>query len=354
MNAQHDNLIAGEWTKGKATAPTSIPPTWPTSSPSTPRAMRAMSTPPSRPPRPRFPPGPPAASRRAATRWTRSAPRSSRARKSSARCWRAKKARPSPKASAKPRAPARSSSSSPANACACRARLLPSVRPGIGVEITREPVGVVGLITPWNFPIAIPAWKIAPALAFGNCVVLKPADLVPGCAWALAEIISRSGIPPGVFNLVMGRGSVIGDALVNHPGIHAISFTGSVGVGRASPMPCVHEPQEGAARDGRQEPAGRAGRRRPGTGRRAQRAERLLFDRPALHRVQPPDRHRRHLSEVHRGDEGAHGEDQGRRRAGGGHRHRPGLEPEPARAGPELHRDRPGAKAPRWPPAASA
>ncbi len=108
---------------------------------------------------------------------------------------------------------------------------LPSVRPGIGVEITREPVGVVGLITPWNFPIAIPAWKTAPALAYGNCVVLKPADLVPGCAWALAEIISRSGIPPGVFNLVMGRGSVIGDPLVAHPGIDAVSFTGSQSVG---------------------------------------------------------------------------------------------------------------------------
>ncbi|CAN5372575.1 aldehyde dehydrogenase family protein [soil metagenome] len=117
--------------------------------------------------------------------------------------------------------------------------LLPSVRPNIGVEITREPVGVVGLITPWNFPIAIPAWKIAPALAFGNCVVLKPADLVPGSAWALAEIISRSGIPAGVFNLVMGRGSVIGNALVGHPGVHAISFTGSVGVGRAIGIQCV-------------------------------------------------------------------------------------------------------------------
>ena len=117
--------------------------------------------------------------------------------------------------------------------------LLPSVRPNIGVEITREPVGVVGLITPWNFPIAIPAWKIAPALAFGNCVVLKPADLVPGCAWALAEIISRSGIPAGVFNLVMGSGSVIGSALVNHPGVHAISFTGSVGVGRHIAIQCV-------------------------------------------------------------------------------------------------------------------
>ena len=117
--------------------------------------------------------------------------------------------------------------------------LIPSVRPNIGVEITREPVGVIGLITPWNFPIAIPAWKIAPALAFGNCVVLKPADLVPGCAWMLAEIISRSGIPAGVFNLVMGRGSVIGNALVNHPGIHAISFTGSVGVGRNIGIQCV-------------------------------------------------------------------------------------------------------------------
>ena len=117
--------------------------------------------------------------------------------------------------------------------------MLPSVRPGIGVEVTREPVGVVGLITPWNFPIAIPAWKVAPALAYGNCVVLKPADLVPGCAWALAEIISRSGIPPGVFNLVMGRGSVIGDPLVNHPGIDAISFTGSQQVGGRIAQQCA-------------------------------------------------------------------------------------------------------------------
>ena len=116
---------------------------------------------------------------------------------------------------------------------------LPSVRPGIGVEITREPIGVVGLITPWNFPIAIPAWKIAPALAFGNCVVLKPADLVPGSAWALADIIHRSGIPAGVFNLVMGRGSVIGNALVQHADVAAISFTGSVGVGRGIGAACV-------------------------------------------------------------------------------------------------------------------
>jgi aldehyde dehydrogenase (NAD+) len=108
---------------------------------------------------------------------------------------------------------------------------LPSVRPGIDIEITREPVGVVGIIAPWNFPIAIPAWKIAPALAYGNTVLIKPADLVPGSAWALAEIISRSGLPAGVFNLVMGRGSVVGQAMLNDRRVNAISFTGSVGTG---------------------------------------------------------------------------------------------------------------------------
>ena len=117
--------------------------------------------------------------------------------------------------------------------------LLPSVRPGIGVEITREPVGVVGIITPWNFPIAIPAWKVAPALAYGNCVVLKPADLVPGCAWALAEIISRSGLPKGVFNLVMGRGSVVGERMINDPRVAAVSFTGSQAVGKGVALACA-------------------------------------------------------------------------------------------------------------------
>ena len=107
-----------------------------------------------------------------------------------------------------------------------------SVRPNIEIEITREPVGVVGIITPWNFPIAIPAWKIAPALAYGNCVVFKPADLVPGTAHALAEIIVRAGVPAGVFNLVMGRGSVVGERMLHDPGINAISFTGSVATGQ--------------------------------------------------------------------------------------------------------------------------
>src|SRR6058998_1732778 len=110
--------------------------------------------------------------------------------------------------------------------------IIPSIRPGMSVEVTREPIGVVGLITPWNFPIAIPAWKIAPALAYGNCVVIKPAESTPGCAWALAEIISRAGLPAGVFNLVMGRGSVVGEAIVASPKVGAISFTGSVKTGQ--------------------------------------------------------------------------------------------------------------------------
>jgi aldehyde dehydrogenase (NAD+) len=116
---------------------------------------------------------------------------------------------------------------------------LASVRVGVDVEITREPVGVFGLITPWNFPIAIPAWKAAPALAYGNTVVLKPADMTPGSAWALAEILHEAGVPPGVFNLIMGSGRTVGDALVTDPGVDGISFTGSVPTGRAIAAKCA-------------------------------------------------------------------------------------------------------------------
>ena len=109
--------------------------------------------------------------------------------------------------------------------------LVDSVRPGVEVETRREPVGVVGLITPWNFPLAIPAWKIAPALAFGNAVVFKPAELVPSSAWHLSEIISRAGLPAGAFNLVMGEGAQAGRGIVESRDVDAISFTGSVEVG---------------------------------------------------------------------------------------------------------------------------
>ena len=119
-----------------------------------------------------------------------------------------------------------------------KGELLPSVRPGVEVEITREPLGVVGILSPWNFPLAIPAWKIAPALAFGNSVVFKPASNVPGSAWALAEIISRSGLPPGLFNLVMGSGAVVGSAILDDPRVQGISFTGSVHTGATVASRC--------------------------------------------------------------------------------------------------------------------
>jgi aldehyde dehydrogenase (NAD+) len=110
--------------------------------------------------------------------------------------------------------------------------VLPSVRPGVGVEITREPIGVIGIITPWNFPIAIPTWKMAPALAYGNTVVIKPADLVPGSTWAIVDILVRNGLPKGVVNLVMGKGSVVGQTMLDSKDVNAISFTGSVGTGK--------------------------------------------------------------------------------------------------------------------------
>ncbi|MFY9990579.1 MAG: aldehyde dehydrogenase family protein [Rhodoplanes sp.] len=118
-----------------------------------------------------------------------------------------------------------------------------STRPGVTVEITREPVGVVLLITPWNFPIAIPAWKIAPALAYGNCVVFKPADLVSATAHALAEIIARAAFPAGAFNLVMGRGAEVGEALLSHDDVAAVSFTGSAATGRKVAEAAVAAPK---------------------------------------------------------------------------------------------------------------
>ncbi len=107
-----------------------------------------------------------------------------------------------------------------------------SVRPDIEIDVRREPVGVVAIISPWNFPVATPAWKIAPALAFGNAVIWKPANQTPASAVALTQIIAKQGLPKGLFNLVMGAGSTIGQALAESAQIDAISFTGSVPVGR--------------------------------------------------------------------------------------------------------------------------
>jgi len=107
-----------------------------------------------------------------------------------------------------------------------------SVRDGIEIDVRREPVGVVAVISPWNFPIATASWKIAPALAFGNAVIWKPANITPASAVAFAEIFDKQDLPKGLFNLVMGAGRTVGQRLIESPRVNAISFTGSVPVGR--------------------------------------------------------------------------------------------------------------------------
>jgi len=107
-----------------------------------------------------------------------------------------------------------------------------SVRPNIEVDVRREPIGVVAVISPWNFPTATASWKIAPALCYGNAVVWKPANMTPASAYALTEIISRQDIPKGLFSLVMGSGSSIGQRLVESAKVNAVTFTGSVPVGK--------------------------------------------------------------------------------------------------------------------------
>ena len=217
---------------------------------------------------------------------------------------------------------------------------LPSTRPGIDVEITREPLGVVALITPWNFPLAIPAWKIAPALAYGNTVVFKPADLVPGCAWALADLLHRAGLPAGVFNLVMGRGSAIGDTLIGSPDVDAISFTGSIETGKGIARKAVERLARVQLEMGGKNPLVVLDDADVDVGGQLRGPGRLLLDRPAVHGLQPARRHRGDPRPVRGGDGRADEEADRGRRAQGGDRHRPRGGPEPARAGPRVPRRR--------------
>ncbi|WP_217987769.1 aldehyde dehydrogenase family protein [Halomonas salipaludis] len=117
--------------------------------------------------------------------------------------------------------------------------VMSSLRTGISVGADRVPIGPVGIITPWNFPIAIPAWKIAPSLAYGCTVVFKPANLVPACAHALTEIFSKCGLNNGEFNLVMGNGSTVGETITSAREISGVSFTGSTDVGKSVSSSCV-------------------------------------------------------------------------------------------------------------------
>src|SRR5205085_5138342 len=108
---------------------------------------------------------------------------------------------------------------------------IPSELPSNFAYTIRQPHGVVAVVTPWNFPVAIPVWKIAPALVAGNTVVFKPASLTPATAVRIVEIFEEAGIPHGVLNLIIGSGSEAGDEIINHPAVKAVSFTGSNQVG---------------------------------------------------------------------------------------------------------------------------
>ena len=160
----------------------------------------------------------------------------------------------------------------------------PSERDRVFIQTRRRPLGVVGLITPWNFPIAIPAWKTAPALIAGNAVVLKPSDLAPLCAVRLVEALAEAGVTRGALNLVTGPGSKVGGEIVSNPDVKAISFTG-LGADRQRHRRRGRQAAGArAARDGRQEPHHRARRRRHPRRRQRRRQRRVLLDRTALHR----------------------------------------------------------------------
>ena len=138
-----------------------------------------------------------------------------------------------------------------------------------GVDVTfREPLGVVGLIVPWNFPLTIASWKMAPALAAGNTLVLKPAELTPLTALEFERIALEAGIPEGVVNVVVGPGSKVGKRLVEHPDVAKVAFTGSTEVGKGIMAGAAGTIKRVTLRAGRQVRERGLRRRRPGEGRR--------------------------------------------------------------------------------------
>ena len=144
-----------------------------------------------------------------------------------------------------------------------------------GVDMTfREPLGVVGLIMPWNFPLNIASWKLGPALACGNTVVLKPAELTPLSTLRLGELALEAGIPEGVVNVVVGKGSVVGQRLIEHPDVAKIGFTGSTEVGQQVMRGAARDDQARHARARRQVGERRLRRRRPRAGGRGARRTR--------------------------------------------------------------------------------
>ena len=154
----------------------------------------------------------------------------------------------------------------------------------------RMPVGVCGMITPWNFPMAIPSWKLLPAIVCGNTCVIKPAQATPLSTYNLVQALLDAGLPAGVVNIVSGSGGQVGMPLVEHPDVNAISLTGSSEVGRTVGMAAACRLQTVLARARRQERHDRHGRRQSRSRRRRRALGSIRHHRPALHRHQPhPD-----------------------------------------------------------------
>ena len=182
----------------------------------------------------------------------------------------------------------------------------------------RQPVGVCSVITPWNFPMAIPSWKIVPALVCGNTVVFKPATLTPLSAVNFVRIFEEAGVPAGVVNLVTGGGDEVGTVLTTAPEVSVVSFTGSTDVGRTVSRARRAELQESASRDGRQERHHRDGRCRPGARARRLPVGRLRHHGSALHGGQPRRRARKGLRFVRRAVRRPRPGAEGRQRPGSG------------------------------------
>ena len=164
---------------------------------------------------------------------------------------------------------------------------IPSERDNVFCYTLRKPLGTVALITPWNFPSAIPAWKMAPALVAGNTVVIKPASLAPLSAYRIVEALHEAGIPAGVLNYVTGAGGAVGNTLIEHPAVRAVSFTGSCEVGNATLRKSDASQGARPIGNGRQEPDRRAERRRPGFCGGCPGEWRILLHGTKVHRVQP-------------------------------------------------------------------
>ena len=222
---------------------------------------------------------------------------------------------------------------------------IPVSKPGLDFTL-REPIGVVGLIVPWNFPILMASWKLGPALAAGNACILKPASYSPMTAIRLGELALEAGIPAGILNVVTGPGGTAGASIAAHPGVGKVAFTGETTTGQEIMRLASGNVKKVSPRARRQEPQHRLRRRRPREVRRDGAVRRLRQHRPGLLRPEPDLRRAIRPRRGRRAPRGRDTDRQGRRPGRRGDRGRHARQLQAARSGDGLHRDRPAARAP--------